>query len=76
MLFTYAYDGSGVALRTRAIVLATGSQDTVLVSFPDYTPPPDISRRPGTEPNTWEVRADALTPIGSLAPLASFNWLD
>jgi hypothetical protein len=80
--YTYAYDGSGVALRTLVNVLAKLDTDVILVSLAEMTPERFFSLIDATERANWSeagtgtVHPIYLTAVGSNAPLASFNWND
>lgn len=85
-LYTYAFDGSGVALRCGVEVqplnggmVDDAGQNLVLVKFTDYVPTID---RMGERPcpvfgvKYRYVNPKSFTVEGSNSPLASFNWLD
>ena len=77
-LYGYAYDGSGVELRASVEVLSDNG-DTATVRFVDYEPESFLFRDGCSLANpdgTWTVLSSRLSEVGSLAHLASFNFLD
>lgn len=68
---TYAFDGSGVALRARATITALTATGARIALAGDNAQA--IRALGGIE---TEQLAAYITAAGSLAPLASFNFLD
>lgn len=83
-LYTYAYDGSGVALRCKVTVHPSMTMvhgrghDLVYVTFHEYLPRLDgLSEHPDmNEDGRWVPATGSFTSIDTDAPLASFAWLD
>ena len=74
-LYLYAYDGSGLGLRTEVEVVSY-FRDRAVVRFLHYTPPVDSLTEFVRPDGTRDVRRDHLQPLESSTPIASFNWLD
>ncbi len=91
ILLTWAYDGSGVALRTPATIVASDDRVVyVTLTADDAQAAAAIGRTadliaeargiPATIPaygaTAYVASRNSVTKVGSPTPLASFNWLD
>jgi hypothetical protein len=76
VLVTYAYDGSGIALRARATVVYTTADDDKLVVALDGDNADALKALTNGHCAYATVTRDDLSAPGSYAKVASFGWLD